>query len=58
MGRDLAHVEEKRNEYNIMVVKTEASGGRVILKCILKKKDGVALSGFVWLMIGESVWLL
>jgi len=37
MGRDLAHVEEKRNEYNVMVVKTEASGGRVILKCILKK---------------------
>jgi hypothetical protein len=36
MGRHLAHME-KRNEYNIMVVKTEASDGRVILKCILKK---------------------
>jgi hypothetical protein len=31
MGRDLARVEEKRNEYNVMVVKTEASGGRRIL---------------------------
>jgi hypothetical protein len=30
MGRDLAHMEEKRNEYNIMMVKTEASDGRVI----------------------------
>jgi hypothetical protein len=34
---ELAHMEEKRNEYNIMVVKTEAGDGRVILKCILKK---------------------
>jgi len=37
MGRDLAHMEEKRKEYNIMVVKTEASDGSVILKCILEK---------------------
>jgi hypothetical protein len=37
IGRDLAHMEEKRKEYKIMVVKTEASDGRVILKCILKK---------------------
>ena len=53
MGRDLAHMEEKRKEYNIMVVKTEASDGSVILKCILEKQDGVALSGFVWLVIGQ-----
>jgi hypothetical protein len=34
MGRAVAHMEGKRNEYNILVVKTEGSDGRVILKWI------------------------
>ena len=37
LGRGLAHMEEKRNEYNLLVVKSEVSDGRVILKWILKK---------------------
>ena len=29
-------------------------GGRIILRCILKKWTGKVLTGFVWLKIGTS----
>jgi hypothetical protein len=33
-------------------------GGRIILKFIVDKWDGVVLTGFIWLGIGASGWLL
>jgi hypothetical protein len=33
------------------VARKTTVGGRIILKCILEKLDGVVWTGFIWLMI-------
>jgi hypothetical protein len=55
-----------RNAYRVLVGKSEGKrpvgaldvGGRIILKWIVEKYDGVVWIGFVWLSIGISGGLL
>jgi hypothetical protein len=53
-------MEEKRNAYSVLVGKPEGKklletprGGRIILKLILEKKEGMC-TGFIWLRIRTS----
>jgi hypothetical protein len=45
--------QKERNHYENLDV-----GRRTILKWIYEKKDGVVWTGFIWLRIGTSGWLL
>jgi hypothetical protein len=57
---------EKRNAYTIFVEKPEERGhwekldidGMILFECILRKKDGVIWTGFIWLRTGISGVLL
>jgi hypothetical protein len=58
----VANMGEKRNAYKILVgIQKETDcykdinvRGRIILKWILDRKDGVVRTGFIWLRIGTS----
>jgi hypothetical protein len=62
----VARMGEKRNAYRILMGKPQTKqplgslgvDGRVILKWILEKSDGVEWPGFIWLRLGISGWLL
>jgi hypothetical protein len=51
--RILWEILQNRDKYEDLVV-----GGRIILKWILEKYDGVVWIEFIWLMIGTSGGLL
>lgn len=47
--------EEKRNDYRVLARKREGTPdvhGRIIIKRILTKYDGVSRAGLIWLRIG------
>jgi hypothetical protein len=54
--RHVAHVEEIRNAYNILVGKSEEKRplGRLGVKQISGKQDGKVWTGGMWLRIGTS----
>jgi hypothetical protein len=50
---------EKRNACRSLVRRAHLDvGGRIMLKCILKKQDGVVWTALIWLRIGNSGRLL
>jgi hypothetical protein len=56
---------ENRNAYKVSVGVSRRDhwedkdvGGRIIIKWILKRYDGVAWTGFIWLRIGTNMELL
>jgi hypothetical protein len=64
----LPHVGEQRHIYSVKVRTPERKGSlgkhryrwedNTIIILILKKYDGRMWTGFVWLRIGSSCWLL
>jgi hypothetical protein len=57
---------EKTNGYRFLVGNPEGKrtledldiGGRIILQRMSVKQDGVVRTGFIWLRIGTTGWLL
>jgi hypothetical protein len=62
MGEHVAHMDERRGQYRVLVGKPEGSNhledpgidGRIIVRRIFRKWDVVAGTGSIWLRIGTS----
>jgi hypothetical protein len=58
----VAHLGERRNACRVLAGKPEGKipvehpdvGGRIVLKWILEKQDGVVWTGFIWLSVATS----
>jgi hypothetical protein len=62
MEKTLVYVRVRRNTYRVLVRRHKGKShlkdlhvdGRIILRCILQKQDGMVWTGLIWLRAGTS----